>query len=118
MYERRHDPASMPHPQLRCSHQAHADRGQDYAADEKRRLQSQGLLIVAAGLLLGAHFGSWVTCLENTSLTHSLLVASTPPIIIALWTWIMRKPISAGAALDADALDLSAMPLRDAGGLC
>ena len=92
---------------------ARADHGQEYAADEKRRLQSQGLLIIASGLLLGAHFGGFLICIENTSLTHSLLVASTPPIIIALWTWIMRKPISAGSALD-----LSVISLRNAGGSC
>ena len=103
---------------MQPSASARADHGQGYAADERRRLQSQGVLIVASGLLLGAHFGSWVTCLENTSLTHSLLVASTPPIIIALWTWIMRKPISAGAALNANDLDLSSMSLRNVGGLC
>jgi drug/metabolite transporter (DMT)-like permease len=53
-------------------------------------------LISAAGLLLGAHFGSWVVCIENTSLSHALLAASCSPTLIAIGTWLLRKPISKG----------------------
>jgi len=53
-------------------------------------------LVSAAGLLLGAHFGAWVVCIEDTSLSHALLAASCSPILIAIGTWILQKPISNG----------------------
>lgn len=56
----------------------------------------QGHLVLASGILLGCHFGTWVICIENTSLPHALLVGSCAPIIIAVGSWILRKPISKG----------------------
>lgn len=59
-------------------------------------MMKQAHLVLASGILLGCHFGTWVICIENTSLPHALLVGSCAPIIIAVGTWILRKPISKG----------------------
>ena len=34
--------------------------------------------------------------IHHTSLTHALLYSSTAPVLIAMGTLVMRKPISAG----------------------
>ena len=34
--------------------------------------------------------------IHHTSLTHALLYASTAPVLIAMGTFVMRKPISTG----------------------
>lgn len=73
--------------------------------EERQRMLKESLAVVTAGLLLGAHFGSWVTAIEHTSLTHALLAASTPPIIIAAGMLLTRQPITRGQAhhpLDQD----------------
>lgn len=69
------------------------------AAEEKKRLLEQAHLIAVSGVLLGGHFGTWVLCIETTSLPHALLVGSSAPIIIAVGAWIMRKPISRGTPI-------------------
>lgn len=60
----------------------------------------QAHLILASGVLLGCHFGTWVLCIENTSLPHALLVSVSAPIIIAVGAWLLRKPISVGKHSD------------------
>ena len=56
---------------------------------EKRTL----LIIVGSGLALAAHFGTWVSSLDHTSLAHSLLFVTSHPIIIVIGTAILvRKP--------------------------
>ena len=39
-------------------------------------------ILLASGLALALHFGSWVASLDSTSLTHSLLFVTAHPIII------------------------------------
>jgi drug/metabolite transporter (DMT)-like permease len=56
---------------------------------EKRTL----LIILGSGLALAAHFGTWVSSLDHTSLAHSLLFVTSHPIIIVIGTAILvRKP--------------------------
>ena len=56
---------------------------------EKRTI----LIIVGSGCALAAHFGTWVTSLDHTSLAHSLLFVTSHPIIIVIGTAILvRRP--------------------------
>ena len=56
---------------------------------EKRTL----LILLGSGVALAAHFGTWVTSLDHTSLAHSLLFVTSHPIIIVIGTAIfVRKP--------------------------
>jgi len=56
---------------------------------EKRTL----LIILGSGIALAAHFGTWVSSLDHTSLAHSLLFVTSHPIIIVIGTAILvRKP--------------------------
>ena len=56
---------------------------------EKRTL----LILLGSGIALAAHFGTWVTSLDHTSLAHSLLFVTSHPIIIVIGTAIfVRKP--------------------------
>ena len=51
------------------------------------------LIIVGSGCALAAHFGTWVTSLDHTSLAHSLLFVTSHPIIIVIGTAILvRRP--------------------------
>ena len=51
------------------------------------------LIILGSGLALAAHFGTWVTSLDHTSLAHSLLFVTSHPIIIVAGTALLvRRP--------------------------
>ncbi|DBA79052.1 TPA: hypothetical protein ACH3X1_008910 [Trebouxia sp. C0004] len=67
-------------------------------ADRKRLLRNI-LLVLASGAFLGVHFSFWVWAIHHTSLTHALLFSSAAPLLIAIGTLIMRKPISTGEIL-------------------
>ena len=54
---------------------------------EKRTI----LILVGSGIALAAHFGTWVTSLDHTSLAHSLLFVTSHPIIIVIGTAIRSK---------------------------
>lgn len=62
-------------------------------------------LVAGSGAALAVHFGAWVTSLELTSLTHSLLFVSATPILLAAGAWLLSQPISseelAGTAVGA-----------------
>ena len=62
--------------------------------DRSRLLEKRTVLIVlGSGIALAAHFGTWVTSLDHTSLAHSLLFVTSHPIIIVIGTAILvRKP--------------------------
>jgi drug/metabolite transporter (DMT)-like permease len=64
--------------------------------DDGRRAETLASwrLLTASGTCLALHFGLWVYSLENTSLTHSLLLVCSTPVLLALGTWALRKPIS------------------------
>jgi drug/metabolite transporter (DMT)-like permease len=51
------------------------------------------LIILGSGVALAAHFGTWVSSLDHTSLAHSLLFVTSHPIIIVIGTALLvRKP--------------------------
>ena len=63
-------------------------------ADRSRLLEKRTVLIIlGSGIALAAHFGTWVTSLDHTSLAHSLLFVTSHPIIIVIGTAILvRRP--------------------------
>lgn len=67
--------------------------------DDKRRLLKDSLLVLASGGFLALHFACWVWSIHHTSLTHALLYGSTAPVLIAVGTLMIRKPISTGEIL-------------------
>mgnify|MGYP003685040749 FL=1 len=51
------------------------------------------LIILGSGVALAAHFGTWVSSLDHTSLAHSLLFVTSHPIIIVIGTALLvRRP--------------------------
>ena len=62
---------------------------------EKKKLTEKRtiLILLGSGVALAAHFGTWITSLDHTSLAHSLLFVTSHPIIIVIGTAIfVRKP--------------------------
>jgi len=54
---------------------------------------STGKIIAASGAFLALHFGFWVTSLDYTSLTHSLLFVTAHPLVILIGMFFfVRKP--------------------------
>ena len=49
------------------------------------------LIILGSGVALAAHFGTWVTSLDHTSLAHSLLFVTSHPIIIVAGTALLVR---------------------------
>ena len=49
------------------------------------------LIIIGSGCALAAHFGTWVTSLDHTSLAHSLLFVTSHPIIIVIGIAILVR---------------------------
>ena len=47
--------------------------------------------LMAGGIALALHFGAWVTSLDETSLTHSLLFVTAHPLIIIVGMMILAK---------------------------
>lgn len=46
--------------------------------------RKEGLLTVAAGALLAGHFATWISSLEFTSISNSVLLVSTAPVWVAV----------------------------------
>lgn len=56
--------------------------------------------LLAAGLFLAAHFATWITSLEYTSVASSVALVSTSPLWVALFSWIvLREPPKPSLAL-------------------
>ena len=53
-------------------------------------------LMGASGLALAGHFGSFVASTQRTALTHSLLLVSATPVVLAAWSFVKRQPLSRG----------------------
>jgi drug/metabolite transporter (DMT)-like permease len=49
------------------------------------------LRIIGAGLLLAIHFASWITSLEYTSVSSSVVLVTTTPIWVALFSPLILK---------------------------
>ena len=82
---------------------------------EKRTI----LIVVGSGCALAAHFGTWVTSLDHTSLAHSLLFVTSHPIIIVIGTAILvRKPHSletAGALVGLFGAGITLLDAKNSG---
>jgi drug/metabolite transporter (DMT)-like permease len=60
-----------------------------------RRLgPSERWLVVAAGALLGVHFGVWITSLSFTSTAASVALVATNPMFAALLGWMVGDAVS------------------------
>ena len=64
------------------------------AAIKKKVLQPKNLkIIIGSSFFLALHFGFWVTSLDHTSLTHSLLFVTAHPLVILVGMFFfVRKP--------------------------
>ena len=88
---------------------------------EKRKLTEKKtvLILAGSGIALAAHFGTWVTSLDHTSLAHSLLFVTSHPIIIVIGTAIfVRKPHSletAGALVGLVGAGITLLDAKDSG---
>eukprot|EP00192_Tetraselmis_astigmatica_P011905 CAMPEP_0117657192 /NCGR_PEP_ID=MMETSP0804-20121206/5201_1 /TAXON_ID=1074897 /ORGANISM="Tetraselmis astigmatica, Strain CCMP880" /LENGTH=418 /DNA_ID=CAMNT_0005463633 /DNA_START=448 /DNA_END=1704 /DNA_ORIENTATION=+ len=56
-------------------------------------------ILLASGLCLFVHFGTFVWGLQHTSLPHSLLFLSSTPMVLSVGAICLRKPISNGELL-------------------
>ena len=89
--------------------------------NEKKKLTEKKtvLILAGSGIALAAHFGTWVTSLDHTSLAHSLLFVTSHPIIIVIGTAIfVRKPHSletAGALVGLVGAGITLLDAKDNG---
>ena len=86
----------------------------------KRLFERRTLLIISgSGIALAAHFGTWVTSLDHTSLAHSLLFVTSHPIIIVAGTAIfVRRPHrleTAGALLGLVGASITLLDAKNSG---
>ena len=59
---------------------------------ELRGLPPQGLLsLVGVGVVLAAHFGSWITSLQLTSVASSVILVNAAPIFVAVLSHLYLK---------------------------
>ena len=63
------------------------------AGPELRRIRRKDMFLCAAsGLLLAAHFWTWIASLEHTSVANSTALVTTNPIWVALLSaWLLRE---------------------------
>ncbi len=60
--------------------------------NELRRLQKkEWLLAAASGVFLALHFAAWVTSLEYTSVTSSVVLDATSPLWVAIGSWLLLR---------------------------
>ena len=73
------------------------------AEEEQQRCRESKVvaIIVASGLFLWVHFGSWVWSLDHTSLTHSLLFVTAHPLVIVVGLWLLKRPTNRQQTLGA-----------------
>jgi len=58
------------------------------------------LWLLASGLFLAAHFATWITSLEYTSVASSVALVSTSPLWVSLFSWIvLREPLKPSLVL-------------------
>jgi len=61
-----------------------------FAARKLRAVERRSLVLPAvAGAWLALHFGTWITSLELTTVSSSVLLVSTTPIFVALAAWAL-----------------------------
>ena len=60
--------------------------------NELHRLRAkEWILMIIAGVFLALHFATWVTSLEYTSVTSSVVLVTTSPLWVALVSWIILR---------------------------
>jgi drug/metabolite transporter (DMT)-like permease len=65
------------------------------ARHELRQLSRRQLgLGIGAGAFLGAHFFTWISSLEYTSVASSVAMVTTSPLWLGLAAWLMRERLS------------------------
>ena len=73
-------------------------------------------ILFASGIFLALHFGFWVTSLDYTSLTHSLLFVTAHPLVILIGMFFfVRKPNRLETIGGIAAFGGAAISLLDAG---
>lgn len=91
-----------------------------YLADLKRLTRRDWLIAIASGLFLALHFATWISSLDYTTVTASVVLVTTGPIWVALTSWIilherLSRPVISGVIVTviggivvglADACDL------------
>jgi drug/metabolite transporter (DMT)-like permease len=73
-------------------------------------------LAAGAGILLAAHFGSWITSLEYTTVARSVLFVCTAPIWVALLEFLCGRGAPTRATVLALGLALAGAALVSGGG--
>lgn len=68
--------------------------------EELRSLRrGEGMLVILAGLFLAAHFATWISSLEYTSVASSVVFVSTGPLWVAVLSPLLLEERLRGAAL-------------------
>ena len=91
----------------------------DVSSRERLKERRTILIILGSGVALAAHFGTWVTSLDHTSLAHSLLFVTSHPIIIVAGTALLvRRPHrleTAGAIIGLIGAAITLLDAKDGG---
>jgi drug/metabolite transporter (DMT)-like permease len=60
--------------------------------NDLRKLRTmEWLLVAASGVFLALHFAAWVTSLEYTSVTSSVVLDATSPLWVAIGSWLLLR---------------------------
>jgi drug/metabolite transporter (DMT)-like permease len=59
--------------------------------DLRKLRKTEWLLAAASGVFLALHFAAWVTSLEYTSVTSSVVLDATSPLWVAIGSWLLLR---------------------------
>jgi drug/metabolite transporter (DMT)-like permease len=59
--------------------------------DFRKLRKTEWLLAAASGVFLALHFAAWVTSLEYTSVTSSVVLDATSPLWVAIGSWLLLR---------------------------
>ncbi len=62
-----------------------------YRPELLRLTRRDWLLAAGAGLFLGLHFGTWITSLQYTTIASSVVLVSTSPLFVGLFSWLLWR---------------------------
>ena len=66
-----------------------------YRAELRKLHLREFIWMMASGIFLAVHFGTWITSLEYTSVASSVALVSTSPLWVALFAWLAwREPLT------------------------
>ena len=68
-------------------------------AELNRLTRGEVILAMISGIVLAAHFASWISSLEYTSVASSVVLVSTSPLFVALISPLFLRERLSGAAL-------------------